>query len=166
MRDRGRVFLSTTCWILLFFLGCSNLTTNKPTHSQPAAVSPQKPIVKMVFAPPVIMVNGVRAAKPGDRVEVSYPQESTNSIAITIKDTKGNEYTLSGEIKVYQQAKSKVHSAVERVVVVDPENAEYEYEKIIQRGYGVLKVRELTQESEDEIGKVVAELDLGTKKKN
>lgn len=154
-------------------MGCGDQQT-----AQPAKIEKQEKInaqvghVKFAFYYPVVMVNGKRAQKKDSEnqeyqewIEVSYPQNSTQNIILTIADGEGAEHELRGQIKVSQYTCSIPEQ--KGPVVVRPKNPE-DYATILKAGYGDLFVTEYINDPEKgEIkGPVVAQLMLGTKKKS
>ena len=167
------------CLVLLMvsitFLACSGRQTkdNTETPKQEKKVTQASDSMRIAFYYPVVMVNGKRTQKKEsdyqEWIEMSFPQNSTNPIVLSIIDTQGVEHELRGEIKVEKYTEySQVDGNLKPLVVVAPENAEYTYINIIKNGYGELSIREEIDDPEKGRikGAVLAQLMLGTKKKN
>jgi hypothetical protein len=163
----------------LFFMGCAQQQkrSKEPQQTTPKVSSSAKQspkaakMMKVAFCYPVVMVNTARAQKQEDeyqqRIEVAYPENSVQDIAITVVNLDKEEKSLYGKIKLFQYTQySKVENPAAITVAAD--NPEI-YENILRHGYGEITVTELIQDpqnSQKNTAKapIVVQLILGTKK--
>lgn len=162
----------------LFIMGCAqqqkqSKEPQQTTPQQNANPAPGKAakMMKVAFAYPVVMVNGIRAPKQEDeylqRIEVSYPENSVQDITVTIVNLDKEEKVLYGKIKLFQYTQfSKAENP--SLIPVAGDNPEI-YENILRNGYGELTVREHVQDPQnpqktDTNAPVILQLILGTKK--
>lgn len=160
------------------FMGCQQTQTKKTDNTPQKQQQTRKKVKKhsnhmvLAFTYPVVMVNGKKGRKTEsgyeDWIEVSFPQNSTNRIVMKIVDSEGVEKTLTGQVKVFRYTKySKPEGEPGEIVRINPENPEFQYNNVVNNGYGEFTIREhIDDPLKGEIkGAVLAQLILGNKKK-
>lgn len=125
--------------------------------------------MKFGFSEPVVAVNGKQAIhqewQESSMIEVIYPENSTQDIALTIISPEGQEEILNGKIQVLQHT---AHTKPGTLIHVVPDDREMTYYNILQNGYGEITVTEYIQYPGrgEEKGQILAQIFLGSKKKN
>jgi len=178
-RSFKNILILVLCTVL--FIACKTQQKN----SEPVAKKQDDPVAKkqevkakasgymtVSFRYPVVMINGQRAQKKESEyrewIEVSYPENSTSDLKLTVVDSQGAEQELFGQIKVFKHTQNTKWGGEQiKPVEVAPENAEFTYASIARNGYGELSVREnISDPDKGRIqGEVLVQLILGAKKK-